>query len=106
MTRTLKAETNRPIGDVQQLDVASMGVEQGPHLLQGSSNPRFEILGMQPVEQEQAADELVCCQRVDQLEPRRSGFRELVEDPLEPGAVQFQESLHDLLDLPARAEIR
>ena len=83
-----------------------MGAEKRPNLLEGFSNPRFEILWVQTVKQEQTADELVCRQRVDQLESRWPGRCDPVENPLEPGAVQVQESLHDLLDLPSRAKVR
>jgi hypothetical protein len=101
----LQAEVDRSLGDAHQLDVPSMGVEQRPNPFKGLMNSRIEILGMEPVKQHQAAHEFVLRQRIDQGKPRVAGLRREVEDDFKGCAVEVQEALDDLPDLPSRTGI-
>ena len=68
----------------------------GPHRVEGLFDARVQVVGMEPVEQEQAADEVVARERVEQRSPRLAGAGHELEQPREARPVEVEDGLDDL----------
>ena len=81
---------------LEQLDVAPVGTEGRPHLLQGLEHARLQVQGMQAVEQEQARRHLVARAGVEDRGAGLAGRGKVLEDPLQAGPVHVEDGLDDL----------
>ena len=78
--------------DAGQGHATGVRTQVGPHLVQGALHAGVDVVGVQVVEHQQRADQLV----VGQQAP---GVRvEMVSDAVEAGAVQGQHARQQLLD--------
>ena len=72
--------------DAEQLDTPRVGAEVGTHPVERGLHAGEHIVGVQVVQHEQVADDLVVREPAHQVLP--DGVVDELEDPVEPGAVQ------------------
>ncbi len=84
-----------------EFHIAAMRAEVGPDTVQRRGHPRLHVLGVQPVDHQQAGDQLVGGQRVQRSAVELSAVIEDFQDPGQPGAVQFRHLADQFLGAPA-----
>ena len=74
MTAPQQVQVDRSGGsvDVQQLDVASMAGQHRPDAFQRPNDPSFQVVRVQPMDEEQARNELVVGQAIQGFRIARS----------------------------------
>ncbi len=88
-----------PLVDADQFDLAPVRAEERTHRFECLSHSRFQVEGMQPVEHQQAADQVVPGHGVQERAARLAGLAQLVTDPSEARTVQVEDGLDQLLAL-------
>ena len=89
-----------PSAHAEQLDVAAVGAEVGPHALQRLAHALLHADRVQAVQQQQVLDELVA-----RRAPSPAARPTRLDDPLEPLAVELEQRLHGLERQLARGRV-
>ncbi len=98
MTAALEPEPNHTISHAEQLDIAPMGAEIRAYRVEGLHHARLEIQRMQPIQQEQGANQVVTRKAVDHCRTCRPRICDDVHHPLQDSAVQIHERPDQRLD--------
>ena len=66
-------------------------------MFQRLPDPRFDVDRMEPVQHEEAANQLIACELADEPPGRLAGPADHVEHPVEAGPVEVQQRPHEIL---------
>ena len=91
----MQSEANDAIVDGNQLAVAAMGFQIGPHRFDPAQHPGLDVVGMQRMQQEHARDEVIL-QGFVEYAFASGGLDALIDEPLKRRTVQLDNGLHEL----------
>jgi hypothetical protein len=81
-------------------------VKFGINLLQLPFNTRLQFLGMEPIQNEQAADEWILAKLIYSSGARITRLEHNFQNSLQPGSVQVHQKLHEFFRRSSRRRIR
>src|ERR1700733_13123959 len=97
MRTSFNAQPDRSVAYAEQLDFTALLSQLRPYPLHRFYYPRFQIFRMKAVKNENAADQRIAAQPVDDVHPRLPSVGYDVERFLQGSAVQIHQRLHQIL---------
>ena len=88
---------HRPFDDARKVDFAGKLAQTRTHALNGLVHPRFQIVGMQRIEQKQATRNRIVAEPVDGCSSGPVALEDDLHDALEARSMHIHQKLHEFL---------
>lgn len=105
MATPLQSEADDIRVEAEQRDVASVSVELRTNLVEGSDHPRFEVVGVEAVEEQQARNQLVPSGLLQDRAAWRASRGDVADEVGQGLTLEFEQGLDNLASSLLRGRI-